>query len=95
MGNTAKAFIGLLFLLVALIVSIFLPSGTLNYLQAWIYLFVFAFSVILITLYLIKNDPKLLERRLKAGVTAEKEKSHCQKVHHHLVPYMVVVQLFL
>jgi Putative protein-S-isoprenylcysteine methyltransferase len=75
MSNIGKAFTGLLFLLVALGISIFLPASTFSYLRAWIYLFVFAFSVVLITLYLLKHDPKLLERRLKAGATAEKEKS--------------------
>ncbi len=75
MKNFVKALTGLLFLLATLCVLIFLPAGTVNYLQAWIYLLAFAVSVILITFYLFRNDQKLLERRLKAGPTAEKEKS--------------------
>jgi len=51
-----------------------LPAWTIYYPQAWIYLLVFAVTVILITIFLLKNDPKLLERRLKAGPAAEKEK---------------------
>lgn len=39
------------------------------------YLFVFAASAALITTYLWKNDPKLLERRINAGPGAEEEKS--------------------
>ena len=78
MENFGKALIGLVFLLAALGFLIFLPAGTLSYHLAWIYLLAFAVSVILTTLYLFRNDPKLLERRLKAGATAEKENT--QKV---------------
>jgi protein-S-isoprenylcysteine O-methyltransferase Ste14 len=49
------------------------PAGTLDYWQAWVYLAVFAASSALITAYLWMRDPKLLERRVNAGPTAEKE----------------------
>jgi hypothetical protein len=39
----------------------FVPAGTIDYRQAWIYLFIFAVSVTLITLYLWKNDRELLK----------------------------------
>jgi protein-S-isoprenylcysteine O-methyltransferase Ste14 len=70
-----KAFGGLLFLVIFLAAALFLPAWTLNYWQAWVFLAVFSVSVLAITVYLMKNDPKLLERRVKAGPTAEKEKS--------------------
>jgi protein-S-isoprenylcysteine O-methyltransferase Ste14 len=73
-----KAFGGLLRFLIVLALLLFLPSWTFDYWQAWIFLAVFSASVIAITLYLIKKDPKLLERRINAGPGAEKEKS--QKV---------------
>jgi hypothetical protein len=41
--------------------SRFVPAGTIDYRQAWIYLFIFAVSVTLITLYLWKNDRELLK----------------------------------
>lgn len=72
---TGKTISGFLTLLITLSVLIFLPAWTINYMQAWIYLLTFFVSVILITIYLFKNDPKLLERRVEAGPTAEKEKS--------------------
>jgi len=76
MGNLmGKALSGFLILLVSLSVLVFLPAGTMNYFQAWIYLFTFAVSTILITTYLFKYDQKLLERRVKAGPIAEKEKN--------------------
>ena len=70
-----KAFGGLLSLLISLAASLFLPAWTLYYWQAWIFLGVFSVSVLAITIYLIKKDPKLLERRINAGPGAEKEKS--------------------
>ena len=67
------AFAGLLRMAVALAALLFLPTWTLHYWQAWIFLSVFFVSVLAITFYLVRNDPKLLERRLKAGPRAEKE----------------------
>ncbi len=53
---------------------LFLSAWTINYWQAWVYLGIFLGSSILITLYLMKNNPALLRRRLRAGPTAEKRK---------------------
>jgi protein-S-isoprenylcysteine O-methyltransferase Ste14 len=70
-----RAFQGLLSLLITLAVLLFIPAWTLDYWQAWVFLSVFSVSVLAITLYLMKNDPKLLERRVNAGPTAEKDKT--------------------
>jgi protein-S-isoprenylcysteine O-methyltransferase Ste14 len=56
-------------------IFLFAPAWTFNFWQAWVYLFVFVGSVVLITLYLWENDMKLLERRVNAGPGAEKDKS--------------------
>ncbi len=66
-----RAFAGLLQLLIVMAAIIFLPAWTLDYWQAWIFLALFFASVLAITLYLMKNDPKLLERRTNAGPGAE------------------------
>jgi protein-S-isoprenylcysteine O-methyltransferase Ste14 len=66
---------GFALLIVALGLVLFSPAWTLDYWQAWLYLFVFAASSALITAYLWKKDRKLLERRIDAGPAAEKEKS--------------------
>lgn len=71
----SKAISGFLKLLIILGVLLFISAWTVHYLQAWLYLLTFAVSTIWITIYLFKNDPKLLERRVNAGATAEKEKS--------------------
>src|ERR1700722_8629994 len=73
-----KAFGGLLGLLLTMAALLFLPAWTLDYWQAWAFLGVFGASAFAITLYLMKKDRKLLERRVYAGPTAEKERS--QKV---------------
>lgn len=73
-----KTIVGFLLLAITMGLLLFIPAGTIRYLQAWFYLFTFNGSTIWITLYLFKNDRELLKRRVKAGSIAEKEKS--QKV---------------
>jgi protein-S-isoprenylcysteine O-methyltransferase Ste14 len=68
----AKAFGGLLGLLFAMAAALFLSAGTLHYWQAWVFLVVFGASSLAITLYLMKKDPGLLQRRVYGGPTAEK-----------------------
>ena len=60
-------------LLVLLMAIIFLPAWTLNYWQGWVCLLAFFGPCIAITVYVAKNDPALLELRMKAGASAEKE----------------------
>jgi protein-S-isoprenylcysteine O-methyltransferase Ste14 len=57
---------------------IFIPAGTLNYWQAWVFIVVFMTSVSVIGLYLSLKDPALLERRKKIGPAAEQ--SPAQKI---------------
>jgi protein-S-isoprenylcysteine O-methyltransferase Ste14 len=52
---------------------VFVPAGTLSYWQAWVYLSIFTGASILTTLYLIRHDPALLERRMKGGPMAERQ----------------------
>ena len=70
-----KAWLSLAALAVAMGLVLFLAAGTTRYWQAWAYLAVFFGASFLITLYLMKNDPALLARRLSGGPTAEQEKS--------------------
>ena len=57
---------------------LFLPAWSLRYWEAWVYWSLFSASVLLITLYFLKHDPRLIERRLEVGPGAERERS--QKV---------------
>jgi protein-S-isoprenylcysteine O-methyltransferase Ste14 len=59
----------------AMVALLFLPAGTLDYWQAWLFMAVFVGASGAITAYLAIYDPRLLERRMSAGPRAEKEKS--------------------
>jgi protein-S-isoprenylcysteine O-methyltransferase Ste14 len=72
---TMKAFRGLLFLVVAMAALLFIAAGTLDYWQAWTFLAVYFASSVAITLYLVKKDPDLLQRRMRGGPFAEKATS--------------------
>ena len=66
-----KALRGLLWLFASMTTTIFIAAGTFQYWQAWLFLSVFFTSSLAMTFYLMKNDPKLLERRSKGGPMAE------------------------
>lgn len=68
-----KAVIGILRTFVILVAVIFVPSWSFRYWQGWACLAAFFVPASVITLWVAKNDPALLERRLKAGPKAEKE----------------------
>jgi len=74
-GVNKKALVGLLGLFAAMAALLFVPAWTPRYWQAWVFLSVFLGAALAITVYLMKRDPGLLERRIYAGPTAEKEKS--------------------
>lgn len=75
MSLNLRAASGLLFVLIVMGALLFLPEWTLDYWQAWAFLAVFGASALAITVYLMKKDPALLERRVHGGPTAEKETS--------------------
>jgi protein-S-isoprenylcysteine O-methyltransferase Ste14 len=70
-----RTILGFTQLIVFLGVALFVPAWTLDFWQAWVYIFVFAGAAALITVYLWNHDRKLLESRVKAGPGAEKEKN--------------------
>ena len=72
---TIQALVGFAFLATVMWLALFLPSWSLDYWQAWVYWVIWPISVIAITVYFLKKDPKLIEGRLKAGPTDEKEGS--------------------
>ena len=61
--------------LLLMLILLFGPAGTLDYRQAWLFAVVFVASSIAIGLYFSRYDPRLLERRMKAGPGAETEPS--------------------
>ncbi len=73
-GLIKRAFGGMFFLAVMLALALLLPAGPVPFRQAWVYLFNFFVCTAAITLYLVKNDSALLERRVNAGPWHEKQK---------------------
>jgi len=53
----------------------FVPAGTLNYWEAWVYLAVLFVPMTFMLVYLLRNDPQLLERRMRM-----REKEHAQRL---------------
>jgi protein-S-isoprenylcysteine O-methyltransferase Ste14 len=52
-------------------ICLFVPAGTVNYWQAWVFIAVFTVATIVPSIYLAINDPETLRRRMHAGPTAE------------------------
>jgi protein-S-isoprenylcysteine O-methyltransferase Ste14 len=70
-----RAWLGLSFLAIVMSLLLFSAAGTIRYWQGWLYLGIFFGASILTTLYLMRRDRALLERRLSAGPTAETRSS--------------------
>jgi protein-S-isoprenylcysteine O-methyltransferase Ste14 len=69
---SVRAWFALAILAAVMGLLLFVPAGTIYYWQAWIYLSIFMGASALTTLYLLRRDPALLERRMSGGPTAEK-----------------------
>jgi protein-S-isoprenylcysteine O-methyltransferase Ste14 len=54
---------------------LFVPAGTLRYGQAWVFLALYGGLGLATTLYLMKDDRSLLERRMRSGPRAEERAS--------------------
>ena len=79
MDNLAKrALIGLARFQVVLALLILLPAWSLSYWQGWLYSALFGACCLVLTLYFLRRDPSLVERRMNVGPVAERERK--QKV---------------
>jgi protein-S-isoprenylcysteine O-methyltransferase Ste14 len=54
---------------------LFLPAGSFKFWEAWVYLLALVIPLTLILIYLVKNDPDLLKRRLRLKEKEEKQKT--------------------
>jgi len=68
----ARAWLALVVLAVVMGLLLFISAGTVRYWQAWVYLSIFFAASALTTVFLMRTDPALLERRMSGGPTAEK-----------------------
>jgi protein-S-isoprenylcysteine O-methyltransferase Ste14 len=58
----------------AIALLFFLPAGSFSYWQAWVYIAILFIPMLFVLNYLLKNNPKLLERRMRM-----REKESTQK----------------
>ena len=66
-----RAWLALTILTVVMGLLLFVPAGTIHYWEAWVYLSTFTGASAILTVYLMKTDRPLLERRMTGGPTAE------------------------
>jgi protein-S-isoprenylcysteine O-methyltransferase Ste14 len=72
---TLKMLASLLGLVVVMGALIFGPAGTFDYWQAWLFLACYLLASLVITAWLARYDPALLERRMRGGPFAEGERN--------------------
>ena len=84
-----KILIRFSFLPLVLALLIFLPAGTFNYWQVYVYCGILVVPIIFVLFYFLKNDPKFLERRTKAK---EKEK---QQIHIAILSTLIFLAGFI
>ena len=70
-----KGLVSLAGLALAMGALIFVPAGTLDYWQAWLFVGCYFGASVVVSLWLMRNDPALLERRMRGGPLAEGERS--------------------
>ncbi len=88
-----KAFGGLAVFLLILAIVLFIPAGTVNYWQAWVFLLVFAGVTLHSTFTLMKKDRALLERRMSGGPIVEKRIA--QKIIMSCVTVLFIVMFII
>ena len=72
MNTNTKAWLSLVIFIALIGLLLFAVAGTVRYWQAWACLSILTVASVLTTLYLIRHDPALLDRRMRGGPTAEK-----------------------
>lgn len=65
---------------------LFIPAGTYNYWNAWLFIILLFVPVLLVLAYLIKKDPELLEKRMN---TREKEKEQKLIIKLSIIPFAI------
>jgi protein-S-isoprenylcysteine O-methyltransferase Ste14 len=72
---------------------LFAPARALQYWQAWVFMAIFVSTTAAMTVDLAINAPSLLERRLRAGPTAEMERTQKIAVSFVLVGFIALLVL--
>jgi protein-S-isoprenylcysteine O-methyltransferase Ste14 len=88
-----RAWVRSLVSVLALAGLLFVSAGSLRFWQGWLYGFVFVTATAAISIYFLKHDPKLVERRMQAGPTAEREPTQKVIVTIILVGFILLIVL--
>ena len=70
-----KGLVSLVALIAVMGALIFVAAGTLDYWQAWLFLACYFLASLVVSAWLMRNDPALLERRMRGGPFAEGERN--------------------
>jgi len=70
-----KTLASLIALILVMGAMIFVPAGTLVFWQAWVFLTCYFVASLVVSIWLERNDPALLQRRMRGGPFAEGERS--------------------
>jgi protein-S-isoprenylcysteine O-methyltransferase Ste14 len=87
---TTKALVRLVAGSIILLAMLLLPAGTVAYWEAWAYMAVLFVPITLVLIYLLRNDPELLERRMR---TKEKDAEQALIVKLGSVSYVLAFLL--
>jgi protein-S-isoprenylcysteine O-methyltransferase Ste14 len=85
-----RVLVRLLVAIPALILILFLPAGTFAYWEAWVYLAILLLPMCFVLIYLLRNDPGLLERRMRMR---EKEAEQGRIIKLSLLYFLFVFML--
>ena len=75
---------------IVLAAMFFIPAGTLAYWEAWLYLAILFIPMFFVGLWLLKNDPELLERRMRFR---EKETTQKRVINFSLIWFLLAFVL--
>jgi len=78
---------------IAFFILVFLPAWTLDYWQGWVFLGTIMAPLTLITVWMAVYDPQLLERRLRAGPSAER--TAAQKRFTAVAPFVGIIAVII
>jgi len=62
--NIRKLAVEILGMIVAFALALFLPAGTIRWIEGWFFLILFFSFIIVISVWLLKHDPALLQERM-------------------------------
>jgi protein-S-isoprenylcysteine O-methyltransferase Ste14 len=74
MKTKQKIFTRFILAILVLGIAFFLPARTFNYWEAWLYLAIIFGCATGVILYFLRNDPALLERRMKTRENVKEQK---------------------